>query len=84
MSSNCTILDIGCGTGESSKTFSMADHSLTGVDISEKMLIYARERGLNTIYGNIVEGDCENKAFDHVISAFVTRGLDKDKRKKCC
>ncbi len=54
LSNNCTILDIGCGTGAFSKTFSLADHTLTGVDISEKMLLYAKKRGLNTIYGNII------------------------------
>lgn len=83
LSDNSTILDIGCGTGAFSKTFSIEGHTLTGVDISEKMLLHAKKRGLNTIYGNIIEGlDFENKTFDHVISAYVTHGLDRDKRKQ--
>lgn len=80
---NSDILDIGCGTGAFSKTFMLNGHNISGVDISEKMLHYARGKGINASLGNVVDGLAyDDKSFDYVISAFVTHGLDRDKRNK--
>lgn len=82
-SANSNILDIGCGTGAFSKTFALKKHNITGIDISEKMLNYARRKGIDAVLGNIVEGlDYKDKTFDHVITAYVAHGLDKQKRRK--
>ena len=75
------ILDIGCGTGAFSKTFSQASYDVTGVDISERMLKYARKNGIQCFHGNIIEGlNLEDKSFNLVTSALVCHGIDRDKR----
>jgi predicted TPR repeat methyltransferase len=53
-SQSLDILDLGCGTGLSGEAFRPLARSLTGVDISAKMLDVARQR---QIYNNLVRGD---------------------------
>jgi predicted TPR repeat methyltransferase len=43
---NADTLDLGCGTGQCAPYLRPFSRSLTGVDLSEKMLDKARERGL--------------------------------------
>ena len=69
------ILDLGCGTGLSGLALVTLKGSLTGVDLSEKMLIRARERG---IYDALFEGEVHtwlrnagSAQFNVVISADV-------------
>ena len=66
------ILDLGCGTGLSGVAFKPVARSLTGVDLSPRMLAKARE--LN-IYDTLLEGDIEAAdiagTFDIVIAADV-------------
>ena len=38
------ILDLGCGTGRDSCIFSAKGYSVTGIDLSRKMINYARKR----------------------------------------
>lgn len=40
---NARILDVGCGTGRHSVEFARRGYSVTGIDISEKMLAQARK-----------------------------------------
>ena len=40
------ILDLGCGTGLCGAALAGGERRLTGVDLSEKMLVQARERGV--------------------------------------
>lgn len=83
LTKNSNILDIGCGTGAFSKTFLLNGHNITGIDISEKMLGYARKNGINANQGNIVDGlGYKDKSFDHVITSYVAHGLNKDMRFK--
>lgn len=49
-----SILDLGCGTGLAGLAFQELAHTLMGVDLSQKMLDKARERG---IYDQLVQGD---------------------------
>ncbi|MDA3809229.1 MAG: class I SAM-dependent methyltransferase [Spirochaetaceae bacterium] len=75
------ILDIGCGTGAFAGSFSLKGYDVSGVDIAEKMIKYAQKRGINSQYGNVVDGlDFPDKSFDLVISAYVAHGLDREKR----
>lgn len=69
------ILDLGCGTGLSGMAFQDLAKTLTGIDLSEKMLLKARERG---IYTNLLQGDLITlladlppASFDLVIAADV-------------
>lgn len=70
------ILDIGCGMGQHAKQYSdMGAESVLGIDISEKMLGYAREHFYadNITYRQMVLEDiCElNQKFDLVTSSLV-------------
>ena len=70
------ILDIGCGMGQHAKQYSdMGAKSVLGIDISEKMLGYAREHFYadNITYRQMVLEDiCElNQKFDLVTSSLV-------------
>ncbi len=65
------ILDLGCGTGLSGLAFKPIAKSLTGVDLSPKMLARAREL---KIYDTLIEGDIEayvHWTFDIVVAADV-------------
>ncbi|MCP2257362.1 Methyltransferase domain-containing protein [Streptoalloteichus tenebrarius] len=39
-----TVLDIGCGTGRDAGYLASVGHTVTGLDLSERMLAHARER----------------------------------------
>ena len=51
---NLSLLDLGCGTGLSGAAFRDMAKRLVGVDLSTKMLHFAREKG---IYDELIEGD---------------------------
>lgn len=42
-----TVLDVGCGTGSLSLIMAELGHSVTGIDSSEAMLAFAREKAKN-------------------------------------
>ena len=50
------MLDLGCGTGLSGLAFRDLSRSITGVDLSPRMLERARATG---VYTSLVEGDIE-------------------------
>ena len=66
------ILDLGCGTGLSGVAFKPVARSLTGVDLSPKMLAKARDL---EIYDRLLVGDVEAldvaSTFDIVVAADV-------------
>lgn len=69
------IVDLGCGTGELGSALSGRGHRIVGVDLSDKMLNLARERGVYASLTNM-EIDawlagCEAAAFDVVVAADV-------------
>jgi 2-polyprenyl-3-methyl-5-hydroxy-6-metoxy-1,4-benzoquinol methylase len=45
---NIRILDIGCGTGRHSIELARRGYTVTGIDLSESMLIRAKEKALST------------------------------------
>lgn len=61
-------LDLGCGTGLSGLSFADTVEELTGVDLSRRMLAYARERD---IYKELVCADIEQ-----YLSDFLNESLD--------
>ncbi|XP_022109187.1 uncharacterized protein LOC110989250 [Acanthaster planci] len=73
-----TVLDVGCGSGEETKTIASKVNSVTGVDSSEEMIAVARQ---NNAASNItyLVGDARcvgdnpdwKEKFDKVVSFFV-------------
>ena len=71
-----SVLDIGCGMGQHSKQYcDMGAESVLGIDISEKMLEYAREHNSadNLTYLRMAMEDIEaiDRQFDLVTSSLV-------------
>jgi predicted TPR repeat methyltransferase len=68
------ILDLGCGTGLCGEQFAPLAKSLTGVDISSKMLEIASQK---KIYDELIEGDIisflqdKHAAFDLILAGDV-------------
>ena len=66
---NGTILDVGCGPGNL-KSVLGNEFIYTGIDISNEMLLKAKEKGYETIYGKIEEllSKIPSKSFDYIVS----------------
>ena len=63
------VLDIGCGTGNLSQLL-QGDFDYTGIDISDKMLDYAAQRGYKTIHKPIETAlaEVDSDSYDFVFS----------------
>ncbi|MEO0536127.1 MAG: class I SAM-dependent methyltransferase [Cyanobacteria bacterium P01_A01_bin.123] len=78
------ILDVGCGTGESTRYLSQAYPGITveGMDLSPGMLSEARRLDPDGTYfeGDVCAIDCPDSIYDWVITAFTFRNFsDKEK-----
>jgi len=49
----CNIIDIGCGAGKYQIEFSQMGHAVTGIDLSPKMIEYAKKRSDEKGYANV-------------------------------
>ena len=58
---NGSILELGCGVGLATKLFSEKDFKVIGIDLSPKMLRYAKARNPHAAY---IEGDFLTTDFD--------------------
>jgi len=68
------VLDLGCGTGLCAHFFKNWSRSITGVDLSRKMIVKAEERGLynNLILGDLLEPLSAGKdSYDLILAADV-------------
>jgi len=69
-----TVLNLGCGSGRHDRYLAENGYKITGVDISEEMLIFAKEKIPEKVCLNYVKGDVRHirlgKTFDIVISLF--------------
>jgi ubiquinone/menaquinone biosynthesis C-methylase UbiE len=76
------ILDAGCGTGEMAEQLIRRGHEVWGLDISEPMIRYARERcGLSRFQlGDIEHLPFRDNTFDAVVCLGVLEYLDTDER----
>lgn len=74
------ILDLGCGTGRHAFILSQQGYSVTGVDISEEMILHAKDYQSQPVFKEhsskleFIQGDIRtirlNKTFDVVLSLF--------------
>lgn len=65
---NGKILDVGCGTGFSTKTIQEAGFDVIGVDISEPMVRIAKEKGLKVIKADFRKLLFKENEFNGIIS----------------
>ncbi len=74
------ILDVGCGTGYFEVLLGKLGHRVTGVDLTEEMIVKANEMiqmyGLDTENIKAIIGDAEKLDFDdNTFDAVITRNL---------
>lgn len=60
------IVDIGCGTGHATSSFSK-DNILIGVDISLKILIHAKNKGLHPVQSSATRLPLKSNSFEIII-----------------
>lgn len=77
---NCAILDVGCGTGILFKYVAGKAKLVVGVDISKKMLLYAKRRAENFESVHLVLADADNmpfreNVFDSVFSVTLLQNM---------
>jgi toxoflavin synthase len=76
------VLDYGCGTGTFSRFLHSKGASVTGVDVSENMIVVAKNQGPATILYHTIRdgiGFLEDDSFDFVVSNFVLCTLSSRK-----
>jgi len=71
------VLDVGCGTGVISLLFAEMGHQVAGVDLSEAMMVKAREKGhAQNLPIELMTGDAEHLPFnDGSFDVVVNRHL---------
>ncbi|MCP2336216.1 class I SAM-dependent DNA methyltransferase [Actinomadura rupiterrae] len=72
------VLDVGCGTGIASRQFQAAGCEVLGVDVDERMVAFARSRGLDAEVAKFEEWDASGRTFDAVVSATTWHWLEPD------
>ena len=70
------VLDVGCGTGISSRLFQAAGCTVLGVDPDPRMAELARQGGTATEVAKFEDWDPAGRAFDAVIAAQAWHWLD--------
>ncbi len=74
-------LDFGCGAGRSTRFLKDRGFDVSGVDVSEPMLVRARERDAEGDYALIPEGNLsalQDRRFDLVLCAFTFDNVPTD------
>lgn len=67
------VLDIGCGSGETSLLVADLGHSVTGVDISTSLLELARKRAGDRAGVTFLEADASEAAFESPFDLLISR-----------
>jgi SAM-dependent methyltransferase len=70
------ILDVGCGTGISSRLFQAAGCQVLGIDPDARMAELARKSGLDVEVAKFEEWDAAGRPFDAVVAAQAWHWVD--------
>ena len=76
------VLEIGCGTGLFTKELAGTDNAIVAIDISERLIMKAKERvssgNVNFIVGNAYETGFKSGSFDFIVGSSSLHHLDVD------
>jgi len=76
------VLEIGCGTGLFTKELARTDNTIVAIDISETLIMKAKERvsstNVNFIVGNAYETEFPSGSFDFVVGSSALHHLEVD------
>jgi 2-polyprenyl-3-methyl-5-hydroxy-6-metoxy-1,4-benzoquinol methylase len=76
------VLEIGCGTGLFTKELARTDNTIVAIDISEALIMKAKERvsstNVNFIVGNACETEFKSGSFDFIVGSSALHHLDVD------
>jgi SAM-dependent methyltransferase len=70
------VLDVGCGTGISSRQFQAAGAVVLGVDPDAQMAGFARQRGLEAEVARFEDWDPAGRTFDAVVAGMAWHWVD--------
>jgi len=70
------FLDVGCGTGISSRQFQAAGCAVLGVDVDERMVALARAQGLTAEVSAFESWDAGGRTFDAVVAGQTWHWVD--------
>jgi SAM-dependent methyltransferase len=70
------VLDVGCGTGISSRQFQAAGAVVLGVDPDAQMAAFARQRGLEAEVAKFEDWDPAGRTFDAVVAGMTWHWVD--------
>jgi 2-polyprenyl-3-methyl-5-hydroxy-6-metoxy-1,4-benzoquinol methylase len=77
-----SALDIGCGVGSNMQVLSEFSSQVEGVDLSEKAVMYCKERGISTVsVGNVCDLNL-GKKYDLVLCSELLEHVDDGKALK--
>jgi SAM-dependent methyltransferase len=70
------VLDVGSGTGIAARQFQAAGCTVLGVDVDERMAVFARRSGLDVEVGTFEAWDSTGRVFDAVIAGQTWHWVD--------
>jgi SAM-dependent methyltransferase len=70
------LLDVGCGTGITSRQFQAAGCRVLGVDVDERMAAYARRTGVEVEVSPFETWDPAGRRFDAVVAGMTWHWID--------
>jgi SAM-dependent methyltransferase len=70
------VLDVGCDTGIAARQFQAAGCTVLGVDVDERMAVFARRSGLDVEVGTFEAWDPTGRVFDAVIAGQTWHWVD--------
>jgi SAM-dependent methyltransferase len=70
------VLDVGCGTGISSRQFQAAGCTVLGVEVDPRMAEWARGRGLDVEVAKFEDWDAKGRTFDTVTAGQTWHWVD--------
>lgn len=70
------FLDVGCGTGITSRQFQAAGCNVLGVDVDERMAAYARGTGVDVEVSPFESWEARGRTFDAIVAGMTWHWID--------